>query len=128
MTGTTYDLRVKFWARGESMGAVVGVLLGLLVGTFGFLVMRNPMRSQVQIILGFRTNRTQLCANLGDQVKSHAQRSPERERREEILHAKAADNTRILTDRIVFSKTESYFADSRSLMRSSRRSTSCDPF
>jgi hypothetical protein len=26
------------------MGAVVGVLLGLLVGTFGFLVMRNPMR------------------------------------------------------------------------------------
>lgn len=25
------------------MGAVVGVLLGLLVGTFGFLVMRNPM-------------------------------------------------------------------------------------
>jgi hypothetical protein len=26
------------------MGAVVGVLVGLLVGTFGFLVMRNPMR------------------------------------------------------------------------------------
>jgi hypothetical protein len=26
------------------MGAVVGVLLGLLVGTFGFLVMRNAMR------------------------------------------------------------------------------------
>jgi len=26
------------------MDAVVGVLLGLLVGTFGFLVMRNPMR------------------------------------------------------------------------------------
>lgn len=25
------------------MGAVVGVLIGLLVGTFGFLVMRNPM-------------------------------------------------------------------------------------
>ena len=25
------------------MGAVVGVLLGLLVGTYGFLVMRNPM-------------------------------------------------------------------------------------
>jgi hypothetical protein len=26
------------------MGVVVGVLIGLLVGTFGFLVMRNPMR------------------------------------------------------------------------------------
>lgn len=26
------------------MGAVVGVLIGVLVGTFGFLVMRNPMR------------------------------------------------------------------------------------
>jgi hypothetical protein len=26
------------------MGALVGVLLGLLVGTYGFLVMRNPMR------------------------------------------------------------------------------------
>ena len=26
------------------MGALVGVLIGLLVGTFGFLVMRNPMR------------------------------------------------------------------------------------
>jgi len=25
------------------MGAVVGVVIGLLVGTFGFLVMRNPM-------------------------------------------------------------------------------------
>ncbi|MBZ5689018.1 MAG: hypothetical protein LAP86_28760 [Acidobacteriia bacterium] len=26
------------------MGTLVGVLIGLLVGTFGFLVMRNPMR------------------------------------------------------------------------------------
>src|SRR5215471_11325982 len=34
----------RVFGKRESMDAVVGVLLGLLVGTFGFLVMRNPMR------------------------------------------------------------------------------------
>jgi hypothetical protein len=44
LTRTKYDLRVKFFGKRDSVGAVVGVLIGVLVGTFGFLVMRNPMR------------------------------------------------------------------------------------
>jgi hypothetical protein len=34
----------RVFAEKLQMGTLVGVIVGLLVGTFGFLVMRNPMR------------------------------------------------------------------------------------